>query len=728
MSENEMSQQSTSVPLPDDIRGPQDLRRIFNELCHMVALSRTGKAATVTEALVERILVLTKPAPGDAPCVAKAIADRFGVLIPVSEVEHAITMLVQAGSLRRHHGEYVLGQRAIARVTREIEDARALEERVRTAWVEEALQEDDRLADEHRERLWQALRYYMEEVFLEHGALSAELLQSSSTTPVSDDSLLRHAQRAIERAELGRPVCDAALTAIRSFFDSGDADRNEYIAQHLDATFTIYALSTPAAAATYLRDQMPDVRLFLDTNFVFELLDLHVDPGHDVSKELVRFVRDNNLPVSIYYHERTLREIKATLGAIGHRLRSRRWSESLSRATLRTATASGVELKYHSLNAESPLSPDVFMRRFEENIPELLREFGAHLYRPRNVTYTDQEKAFLVMEYDAYLTEKRPDMDKQYETIEHDATVLLTLREHRNDSSSALHSGALFLTNDRTLQRFDRERYRGVGAPHVVLPQALLQVLRPFGEISSDANRRFVRAFGVPELRTAHSGYDETAAELRSHLATYQDLPEETAVAILGNELLRTRLESTDTPTEFEQIVEKEVVRLNAELVEERDGLQARTKERETRIGELERRLSRQDAELAEARNSVASLSHELEETRGVAAQSAHLTDLVNELLADKESREASDRRRNERRQSLKRFGLAGVGALLTVLVLWAVTAEWQWLASHDHQTGIRAWAVILVLGAWTAWALREWKAVAVTLLIPVFVGVLELL
>lgn len=727
-----MAQEAAAASTRGEARadGSTSYRRVFNELCHMVALSRTGEATHVTDALVERAVVLSKPAPGDAAGLLAAIADRFGVSIPEQDVERAVLAMVQDGRLQRRDGHYALTAQTKARVCREIEDARSLEERVHDRWLDEAIADNEKLSDEHREALWRCLRSYMERVFQEHGALSAELLQAGAATLQVEDNLVRHATRAFERSGLPRDLSVSASAAIHRFFDSDDADRNEYIAQHLDATFTIFALSTPAAAAAYVRDQMPPLKLFLDTNFIFELLDLHVSPEQDVSRELVRFINENDLPVSLYYTPRTLREARETLCGIGERLKSRRWSPALSKATLETHTASGVELKYHSLNAEAPLSPTVFMRRYEDHITDLLKEFGVTMYRSKSEQYTDEEKALLVMEYEAYVTDRRPNLEKSYKTMEHDALVLLSLREHRNTNTSAIHSGALFLSNDRTLQRFDWEEFRGSGAPHVVLPQALLQVFRPFGRASQDANRRFARAFAVPEVRTAHSDYGETTAELRSHLATYQDLTEETAVSILGNELLRTRLQSVSDSEKFQSIVESEVVRLNRELVAEREALRATGDSRDVRIRDLESQVEGTHADLEAARSDAARLTEELEEALERESTRATETELlaaqVAELIQDKQEREAAADKRRASRRGFLRWLAAGGGAILTVAVLWVLSFQAPWLAAHDNRLSISLLGTLVLVTLWVGWGARRWKAAAVALVPQLFIGLIQ--
>ena len=69
--------------------------------------------------------------------------------------------------------------------------------------------------------------------------------------------------------------------------------------------------------AAHLRADLRPLTLFLDTNFLFGILHLHVHPQVGVSNELVRAIPKHSLPFELCYHPRTLREIQSSVHYYG---------------------------------------------------------------------------------------------------------------------------------------------------------------------------------------------------------------------------------------------------------------------------------------------------------------------------------------------------------------------------------------------------------------------------
>ena len=202
----------------------------------------------------------------------------------------------------------------------------------------------------------------------------------------------------------------------------------------------------------------------------------------------MRFIRENNLPFRLYYHEYTYDEIERTLSAQADRLRSRHWASALSRAAVQLDTTHGLERLYHKANAESPTDVDVFVSRYE-NVQELLRPLGLDVYREGGGTpFTTLEKGEFIADYQDFLEHVAP-RPRSYSAMDHDASVWLAMRRLRKQGGSVLDSGAIFLTNDYWFHRFDKTLGPGASGSRpgaVVLPTRLLQLLRPLVPATDD--------------------------------------------------------------------------------------------------------------------------------------------------------------------------------------------------------------------------------------------------
>jgi hypothetical protein len=147
----------------------------------------------------------------------------------------------------------------------------------------------------------------MASAFKRHGAETVLLLDPANPVRTEiRDTLSTYLDDAV-KAHCDDITRETAFRLITGFFTDSPANRTRYIAQLLDGTFTYYAITVDQFAATYLKEGIAPLSLFLDTNFIFAILDLNDNPLKDVSLELLEVVKKHNLPFKLYYHEETLR-------------------------------------------------------------------------------------------------------------------------------------------------------------------------------------------------------------------------------------------------------------------------------------------------------------------------------------------------------------------------------------------------------------------------------------
>ena len=156
---------------------------------------------------------------------------------------------------------------------------------------------------------WVALQEYLKRAYRQHGVQTVALLDPAVDTgdiigPLA--SLLEEVAEEFDEAI--RPQARAALTKLPAGVGE-DGERAKYIAELADGTYSFFSLSVDPEVAARLRADLRPLTLFLDTNFLFGILDLHVHPQVGVSDQLVRAIPKRSLPFELCYHPRTLREI-----------------------------------------------------------------------------------------------------------------------------------------------------------------------------------------------------------------------------------------------------------------------------------------------------------------------------------------------------------------------------------------------------------------------------------
>lgn len=304
--------------------------------------------------------------------------------------------------------------------------------------------------------------------------------------------------------------------------------------------------------------------MFCDTNFIFGILDLHEHPFVEVSNELVDAITKHSLPIKLRCHESTLSEFSGTIEHYGDILKKNKWATTISRAATNTNSISGIEQKYHQKNAETNIDVEDFFKPYK-HVEEILRDRKLEIYRSENRL---SERAKLEADYNAFL--KRINKPKIHKLIEHDVKVLDCVQSLKSKATSNLDSGALFVTCDFLLYRFDSELIRKEKvSPSVVLPNVLWQVLRPFFPYSNDFDKSFAEAFAITELRTIGSGASKACSKMLGILNSYKEITEDVAVRIISNDMLLTKLSEIENDEKFREEVDLAIEADYQNLIEE---------------------------------------------------------------------------------------------------------------------------------------------------------------
>lgn len=709
----------------------------FQQVCNLVAIEAEGDPRETLRQLVLQCFVLSPTTLfNDVGDIRKAIDSRYGLKLPKHQLEEAIDYLESKGSLARIAGSnLVIAPDVREAIQRRIEAARQLEDSVRETW---AVQLKSRFPSVSPHDGWAALQEYLKRAYRQHGVQTVALLDPTvDTGDIAIGHLASLLDEVVDEAfdEAVQAQARAALTEFLAGVGE-DGERARYITQLADGTYSFFSLSVDPDVAARLRADLRPLTLFLDTNFLFGILDLHVHPQVDVSNELVRAVPKHNLPFLLCYHPKTLREIESSVQYYGDSLRRHPWTRSLSRAACASYCLSGVELRYHQANAETGIDVESFLKPFN-HIDVLLEQRG--IQASESLADDDlPRRSDLIHDYGQYLISRH--RHKPYESIDHDATVLLAARALRSSSPDSLSAGALLMTCDHVLFRFDWETSRREKRlPCTVLPNLFWQILRPFLPPDTDFERSFAQTFAIPEFRAIGDGGARACSKMLSLLTAYKDLPEETARRLVTNDLLIDKLRTLKSDEDFEREIESAIAAENINLAEERRALsEALEEERAAK----KREVAKLEAAAADAQKRAAEAERqrdlEVSARQKTETESAKLTRQLQKLSGAVEPARAPDEKappdqsQNAKRISRLSTSVAVLGGLLAVLVFELVMylVPVSWVVNHPNAYSLQALAdFIIVLGIWQLvrppfW--REWMWAAAGL--PALVLLLGLL
>ncbi len=698
-----------------------DSVRVLEQLCNTAAVLETGMPNEVLEQLLLLHLAIDRDnEPTSIDALRESLHKVYGVAALPDDLRQVVDRLQTRGQVVVNSGEdIVLSAETLAGVREECSAGQALEERVRDAWLEEIRARELNIPGD---LLWAALEEFIQSAFARHGMQTAILIDPGFATDDAHEVSLSALQNRAISKHLPPEDHDLAAELIAEFFARvGESrDRVRYVGRLADTAHAFFVLHVSPDVAHTMRSGLSPITVFLDTNFLFAFLGLHSDPFLEVSNRLVDAVSKYKLPVKLRYHEETAAELKGTLDHYRRELIKRRWSQALSRAAVRTGAVSGVELEYHRRNAEVPTDVAVFFKPLE-HFDVLLRDKGIEIYR--GSAKGEDAADGIATEYERELAEA--DREKPAAAIEHDARVLATVRALRSEAASSLEAGALLVTCDYSLFRFDNREARRAGVPaSVLLPNMLWQILRAYVPTTQEYDRAFADTFALPEFRTIQSRSGQAASKMLSYLATYGDLAEETATRLLSNEVVLRQLSVTEDEDEVAEIVDSELARLNEQLLEERAALANTIKDEARRRAELEEEKSRiaaeAEAERERMRRSIERANRQAQDAEQARKNAAEAesearsrtteveTEAARTLREEREER-LKLQREHERQAHLSAF-LVSLLVIVVHLILW-LGLEWpKALVTHDRALAME----LLLLAALVALAVaifeEKWR------------------
>lgn len=658
----------------------------FEQMCSIIAIGEVGKVEEILEGLILQTTVLLPDTFSSARNFVDSINGLFGLSIPEHEIQFVIDKLVRQNTLVRTSDErYFIGEDLRKTLQNRVDEAYELEISIRDSWEEEVKEKYPLL---EFTALWMALRHYLAKAFQRHGIQTVALLNTSVEIPDEYSESLSTILNKIISSEFSTDLQHFAKSAVSDFMANTGSHpkRAKYISQLADGAFSYYSLMIPEETSQQFKKNLSPLLLFLDTNFLYGILDLTVSPQVAVSNELIGAITKHQLPFKLHRHPKTVRELQGSIDHYASYLSTLTWSRSISRAASKSRLISGVEQKYHQVYAETNLDVESFFKQYR-HIDVLLDQKNIETFPPSGNHL--EEISDLTAQYDDFL--RGWGKEKSYTRRDHDMTILFEARRLRSNSKSSLEAGALLLTCDYSLYRFDWETSKRNGTKAVtVLPNIFWQVLRPFVLSDSDFDYSFAETFAIPEFRIIGSKATQACSKMVNILAGLKNLPEETAARMLANDALLVNLQKIDNDQEFKEYVELAIVQENAALVEEKTIIATRLEqeklEKFQKIKELEAEREVRVAEELTAKEREKAIKKEAKTT---ILQEKQARIDAETKVRDKEIEIRLEREKSAKEQEKFQKIFAGLVSVIFIGIfeLMAYFLPITWIKEHPYST-----------------------------------------
>jgi hypothetical protein len=688
---------------------PGNFSLAFEQMCNFAAIAKTRNAdETLGQIILQCFVVFPKEKFQNAEQLAEAIT-IFGLKIPEYQVQVSLDHLIANSRLQQTADSILtLPNRDRTQLKERIDEAKALEERVKRAWLENI---STRFPSLSSDQVWKGLQGYLARTFRCHGLQAAALLDNSlDIAPAYSESLfslLNESLKEIFSPELRAPARDAIL----SFFVEleNHPEQGTYIEQLEDGVFHYFSLIVDPEVAVRLQKKLNQLTLFLDTNFLFDILGIHEKTYYvEISNQLLDTINTHKLPFKLRFHQATAREMRTAIAYHGSELRTQQRTQEYSTAANYSPLSYPLKIdpEHHRRNGAIPIDADSFLKRYE-HVDILLKDKNIFVHRSQ--LERRRERAELLEKYQQFLSSRG--RMKPYETMNHDISVLDAVHQMRSKAKSSLEAGALFITRDTLLYMFDwmtsQQQDRVACA---VLPDIFLQVLRPFVSSSADFDRSFEETFVIPEFRAIESKSSEARAKMLSYLTAYETLPEETASQLLSNDLLLEPLRPTENE-QFHEYLESALQGQNASLLEEKAAMEKQFERELAEKEGLEKRLEQErierEKEKARADKAEQILRRkEKELTSPKLKQKEGVGQNLEEIDRERQAREEAENRAKEeasaRAKAERKAEIYSITVTITVsLFLVSLVQSLIYLLklSHPHGTGLQiAFDALLIL------------------------------
>ena len=604
-----------------------DYKEVFSKLSHIKALSSDKKIDEIIQNLILFGIYNSGNTIKTESDIRDCINNFYGIDIRLVLLRSNLDKLISLGKILKNSSSKELSVNS--NIKKEIENNLSsnylIEEEVKKKWFE-VISSNYTLEKDSLLKMWDILTEYFGELFEKNGIQTVNFLTSNILKKETDfnnnlsilDSILEK-NKTIQKSIF--------INCLNSFIQNADKTIAKYISQLADAAFTSYALMTDEQTKNFLNSKFTDMRLFLDTNFIFGILDLHKNNEDSSAKGIIEEIKRKNLPFKLVFHPETLNEFKRTIESKSYLIRNTKWTKEISRiAVTEIEKLSPLEELYHKQNMNEEIDPNIFLEKYE-HIDIILQEMGLIEYFPKYIS--EQEEYDIETDIESYKNFlENNNKVKPSLSLKHDIIVLREVRSLNSKKTKFLDAKAFFLSSDYVLGKFEKQHYKKDWEINMLVnPSVFLQLIRPFIENDYSSNKRFIDTFSIQDFRSFDIDYSTTRSKTLQILNdNYYDTSYETKVKILRDQVLLEKLQKAENDEKkknniIESFIAQENLILSQKLEDtkhEKDSIIAKKIKAEVVIKDFKTQNQEKDQVINKLTEKLSDIEIELEKEKNV--------------------------------------------------------------------------------------------------------------
>ena len=431
-------------------------------------------------------------------------------------------------------------------------------------------------------------------------------------------------------AAYGPDEGEALRRIVVNFITPDDPLVRDYMLRTLDAAFFLEASGLRKEALEKLSSStggQKSLTLFLDTNLLFSVLNLHDNPSNQSVNALLKLIHelDPTVSCSLYALPITIDEFRRTVLANCDDLKYVTLPGNVAAAARASGKLSGVKMRYVEACQESGkhIDPEDFFRPYASNTVAVMRDNGVELYNAKVDGYeTRQDVVDDINElWQSEDAENRT--DSRYRAIEHDMVLLHFANDQRPAySGSPLETKSWFVTIDYRLLRYDREK--NTSSPVCIHPSLLIQMLQFWLPRTEAFEKAMIESLRIPfAFRRFDAASERVAVRILEVLSRFEvgDLSTKVITQVLVDDAIHTALGKAEDKAAEVAIVKEGLLSVEAELKlklektqEEAQKFRSITEQQSSQIGELEKDVREGSATVEELQRELSNTGWSLAE------------------------------------------------------------------------------------------------------------------
>ena len=480
---------------------------------------------------------------------------------------------------------------------------------------------------------------------------------------------------------------------VTTFLDPTRPKVCAHISRMLHARFCVEASGLPEDVLAKLNSSVGKqirFQIFVDTNFLFSLLELHENPSNAAAQELRELISQlkGNPKIELLITPETIEEAKRSISYTKGQLTGLPSGQNFTQAGLRGGF-SGMATRFltERLKRNGKLTAEEWFEPYLNDFVPMARGKGVELFNEKMDAYSTRQDVVddinVVFKFEEKLPENRR---KSYRKVSHDMVLWHFVNDKRPAYvESPIDATSWILTVDFRLIGFDehKQKHSKSKIPLCIHPTSLIQLLQFWVPRTKEFEEAMLGSLRLPFLfQDFDVEAEKTSLKILKGIGRFdesEELSQDTITHVMFNDGLRSRLQT-------EHSEETEIVLIRDALVEE---MKIRAEEEASKAKALEAEVQKRDSDIAALADQKRVIEEENVQTKkakkqadeaarqALASQEAELGEVKTRLQA----MENIEQRRVEKTALFSYVGLLSIVVGLSAVGAWQATKLLPWFA-----------------------------------------------